>query len=80
MSYDLDDQLRERFVCSKCKSSGALVKRFAATGTGFSKMFDIQHNHFIAVSCKNCGFTEIYNPEVLEGKDGLGNLFDILFG
>lgn len=80
MSLEVDEQLRSRFVCSKCKSADAIVKRFAATGTGLSKMFDIQHNQFIAVSCSNCGFTEIYNPEVLEGKDRLGDFLDILFG
>ncbi|HEX3031502.1 MAG TPA: zinc ribbon domain-containing protein [Bacillota bacterium] len=76
----LDDQLGSRFVCVKCNNSGAKVKRFAATGTGLSKLFDIQHNEFIAVSCKNCGFTELYNPEILEGKNNLGNILDILFG
>jgi predicted nucleic-acid-binding Zn-ribbon protein len=76
----LDEQLEVRFVCSKCKSSGATVKRFASTGTGISRLFDIQHNKFIAVSCLSCGYTEIYNPDILEGKDHLGNILDILFG
>jgi len=31
------------------------------------------------VSCKNCGFTELYNPEVLEGKRTLGSILDVLF-
>lgn len=76
----LEDELAERFVCSKCKNSGAITKRISAAGTGISKMFDIQHNKFIAVSCNNCGYTEIYNPEVLEGKDKLGSILDVLFG
>ena len=75
----LDEQLEVRFVCSKCKGSGATVKRFASTGTGISKLFDIQH-HDIAVSCLSCGYTEIYNPDILKGKDHLGNILDILFG
>ncbi|GAB6174984.1 zinc ribbon domain-containing protein [Paradesulfitobacterium aromaticivorans] len=77
---DLDEQLAQRFVCVKCGNHGALAKRFAATGTGLSKMFDIQHNEFIAVSCQSCGFTEIYNPEILEGKDNLGSILDVFFG
>lgn len=76
----LDDALAEKFVCAKCKSRGASVKRFAATGTGLSRMFDIEHNVFIAISCDECGYTEIYNPEVLEGKDNLGAFLDTVFG
>lgn len=76
----LEDEIGHRFICAKCKSSGATVKRIAASGTGLSRMFDIQHNTFIAASCRNCGYTEIYNPEVLEGKDKTGAIIDILFG
>ena len=76
----VDDELANRFVCTKCKSSGGAVKRFAATGTGLSKLFDIQHNKFIAVSCQNCGYTEVYNPAILEGTSRLGDVLDVLFG
>ena len=75
-----DELLAQRFVCSKCKSRGGRAKRIAASGTGLSKFFDIQHNHFVAISCHNCGYTELFNPEVLEGKRHLGNIVDILFG
>ena len=76
----LEDQIGQRFVCAKCNSTGAVVKRIAAAGTGLSRLFDIQHNTFIAASCRNCGYTEIYNPEILEGKDKTGAIIDILFG
>lgn len=76
----IDDAIAERFVCSKCNSYGAEVKRFAATGTGFSKLLDIQHNKFIAASCLNCGFTEMYNPQILEGKSRGSDVLDFLFG
>jgi predicted nucleic-acid-binding Zn-ribbon protein len=75
-----EELLATRFRCAKCKSQGGTTKRFAVTGTGLSKFFDIQHNKFIAVSCNNCGYTEVYNPEVLEGKDKLGTIVDVLFG
>ncbi len=75
-----DEMLATRFVCGKCKARGGTTKRIATTGTGFSKLFDIQHNRFVAVSCKNCGYTELYNPEILEGKDRLGDVMDVLFG
>lgn len=76
----VEDQLGVRFVCGKCKNTGGKTKRISASGTGLSKILDIQHNQFIAVSCLNCGFTEIYNPEMLEGKRHLGNILDVLFG
>jgi hypothetical protein len=28
----------------------------------------------------HCGYTEVYNPEVMEGKRHLGSIPDILFG
>lgn len=76
----IEDQLADRFRCPKCNRRGGVAKRFAATGTGLSKLFDIQHNKFIAVSCNYCGFTEIYNPEILEGKSHTGTILDVLFG
>jgi predicted nucleic-acid-binding Zn-ribbon protein len=76
----LEQELGTRFVCSKCQTHGATVKRFSAAGTGLSKILDVEHNQFVAASCTNCGFTEIYNPEVLEGKRHLGSILDLLFG
>lgn len=76
----LEDQMATRFTCGKCDGSGATVKRIATSGAGLSKLLDIQHNQFIMLSCRNCGYTETYNPEVLEGKRQLGNILDVLFG
>jgi predicted nucleic-acid-binding Zn-ribbon protein len=75
----LDEQIGSRFRCSKCKHHGGEVKRIAATGSGISKLLDIQHNQFLAVSCKNCGFTEFYNPDMLGDRRKLGTILDILF-
>jgi predicted nucleic-acid-binding Zn-ribbon protein len=79
-TMSLDTELETRFVCAKCQTHGAKVKRFSAAGTGLSKILDVEHNQFVAASCTNCGYTEIYNPEVLEGKRHLGSLLDLLFG
>ena len=76
----LEDQIEAKFVCAKCNAHGAKVKRFAATGTGLSKIFDFQHNAYLTASCKNCGYTELYNPEILEGKSSLGTVLDVIFG
>jgi hypothetical protein len=76
----LEDQFVSRFKCAKCHSTGARVKRIATTGRGFSRFFDIQHNQFIMVSCGHCGYTEVYNPEILEGKRHAGSILDVLLG
>lgn len=74
--------IEDNFKCAKCKGSECSVKEIAMTGAGVSKLFDIQHNHYLFVSCMNCGFVEVYDPDVLEGhKIGkLGTVMDILFG
>lgn len=76
----IDDEFAARFLCAKCGATGAKVKRFAATGTGLSKIFNVQHNRFIAVSCRQCGYIELYDPEVFEGKNTAADVFDVLFG
>ncbi len=79
MSKNVDAQLAEKFVCPKCENQGAKVDRLAMSGTGLSRLFEIQHHRFAFVSCHNCGYTEVYNLRTLEGKDNLGTLFEILF-
>jgi len=82
IELSLDEMIINQFRCSKCKHDECNVKEVAMTGTGLSKMFDIQHNHFLFVSCTNCSFTEIYDPDVLRGhKSGqIGTILDVLFG
>lgn len=76
----MEDQLRERFVCPKCSHREAAAKRIATTGAGLTRFLDVQHNQFVAVSCGHCGYTELYNPEVFEGRSDIANVFDALFG
>ena len=77
---DLEGQFATRFKCPKCTHQGAKTKRISAAGAGISKIFDIEHNQFVTVSCEHCGYTEVYNPEILEGKKSLGTILDVLFG
>ena len=76
----IEEQMSGRFRCAKCDQRGAAAKRIAATGAGLSKLLDIQHNQFVTLSCRNCGYTEVYNPEMLEGKRSLGSILDVIFG
>lgn len=62
--------------CIKCHSTEAATKEIATTGTGLSKIFDVQHNHFIAVYCTNCGYTEFYHKQSTTAS----NVIDFFFG
>ncbi|WP_128894497.1 zinc ribbon domain-containing protein [Longirhabdus pacifica] len=78
---NVQDAIESKFVCSKCQGTSCQSKELSMTGTGLSKMFDIQYNRFLFVSCTNCGYVEVYNSKILDGKGGeLGNVLDVLFG
>jgi predicted nucleic-acid-binding Zn-ribbon protein len=74
-----EDGLAGAFVCSKCQHRGAHVEKLAMSGTGLSRMFEIQSYRYAFVSCKNCGYTEIYNLRTLDGNDDLGTILEVLF-
>lgn len=76
---ELDYLLAEKFSCPRCEQDGAHVERLAMSGTGISRLLEIQAYRYAFVSCENCGYTEIYNLRTLEGKDDLGNFLEILF-
>ncbi|MDG5789350.1 zinc ribbon domain-containing protein [Evansella sp. AB-P1] len=62
--------------CIKCGHKEAETKEIATTGTGLSKMFDVQHNKFIVVYCTNCGYCELYNRQTTTAS----NVIDFFFG
>ncbi|MBS4209291.1 zinc ribbon domain-containing protein [Bacillus sp. FJAT-50079] len=62
--------------CVKCGSTRAETKEVAMTGTGLSKVFDVQHNQFLVVYCTNCGYSEFYNKK----SSTAGNVLDFFFG
>ncbi len=62
--------------CIKCGSKNAGTKDVAMPGTGLSKLFDIQHNQFTVVYCKNCGYSEFYNKE----SSTVVNILDMFLG
>lgn len=76
---NVEKLLADEFVCSHCKSSGAHVEKLSMAGTGISRFLEIQPYRYAFVSCNHCGFTEVFNLKVLEGKDDLGTFLDILF-
>jgi uncharacterized protein len=61
-----------RWQCPKCGNSAYETDQFAATGGGFSKVFDVQNKKFTTVSCTRCHYTELYRAKT----SALGNIFD----
>jgi len=62
--------------CPKCGHNEVEVGSMSATGSGLSKMFDIQTNKFKTVTCAGCGYTELYRDVGSTSSD----LVDIFFG
>jgi hypothetical protein len=46
--------------CPKCGHDEVDVDEVATTGTGLTRLFDVQNRQFQAVTCTNCGYTEFY--------------------
>ncbi|MFS0823415.1 zinc ribbon domain-containing protein [Bacillus sp. 1P02SD] len=62
--------------CVKCGSTNAGTKDVLMTGSGLTKMLDIQNNRFTVVYCKNCGYSEFYN----KNSSTTSNILDLFFG
>ncbi|MCM3038381.1 zinc ribbon domain-containing protein [Paenibacillus motobuensis] len=74
--------IEDRYKCVRCAGGECIVKEIAMTGSGVSRLLDVQHHLYLAVSCTDCGFTELYDADVLLGKKAgmLGSVLDLLFG
>jgi len=66
----------DRDGCPKCGHDEVDVGSISTTGSGLSKMFDIQTNNFQTVTCTSCGYTELYADVDSRGAD----LADVFFG
>lgn len=75
----VEELLSGAFQCQKCQHRGAHVQRLAMSGTGISRLLEIQPYRYVFASCNHCGYTEVYDLSVLEGKDNLGTFIDALF-
>ena len=73
----IEHQFAQSFVCQKCKQRDAMFERISATGIGLASLMK---KEFLAVSCENCGFTELYNLSVLEDRSDLQNFLRGIFG
>jgi predicted nucleic-acid-binding Zn-ribbon protein/peroxiredoxin len=66
----------ERFNCAKCGYDFCDRSEIATAGGFLSRLFNLQHRKFIAVSCRSCGYTELYR----RATGSLGNVVDFLAG
>jgi predicted nucleic-acid-binding Zn-ribbon protein len=76
----IENHLSKQFTCTKCDSKGGHVEKLAMSGTGLSRLFEVQPYRYAFVSCNNCGYTEIFNLKTLQGKDNIGTFLEVLFG
>lgn len=65
-----------KYTCPKCGCNEFDHDQFQATGGNFAKVFDIQNKKFITISCKNCGYTELYKSNTSTGW----NVLDFFLG
>ncbi len=61
------------YSCAKCSATEFATGELRTTGSGISRFLNVQNQKYATVSCKECGFTEIYK---LDGS-GIGNVFDL---
>lgn len=67
---------KKQYCCDKCGHLHYEADQIQTTGGNFSKLFDIQNKKFVTISCKQCGYTELYKGQ---SSDGL-NVLDFLIG
>ena len=66
---------QKSYTCPKCGNRKAELDQIRTTGSGFTRFFDIQNRRFTAVSCSQCGYTELYKGTRASGGS---NVLDFL--
>jgi predicted nucleic-acid-binding Zn-ribbon protein/peroxiredoxin len=64
------------FTCPKCANDSCERYDIATAGGFVSRLVNMQHRKFTAVTCLGCGFTEFYR----ERTSLAGNVTDVLIG
>ena len=63
---------KRTFSCMKCKGTKYITGALRTTGSGISRLLNIQNQKYATVACEGCGYTELY---LLDGS-GIGNIVD----
>lgn len=61
-----------KYTCPKCGNRDFKLQTVSTTGGLFSKIFDIQHRKFTALTCTRCTYTELYQTK----SSQIENVFD----
>ena len=64
----------DSYVCPICGHTEYQKGEIRATGGFWSKIFDVQTKKFTTITCKRCGYTELY----ARTSSTIGNIFDFL--
>jgi len=75
----ITDELGQAFVCPRCHHKGGTAQKLAMSGTGLTRLLEIQPYRYAFVSCTNCGYTEVFNLTILNQHDNLSSFLDVLF-
>ena len=65
-----------QYSCSKCNATTYETGEIRTTGSGVSRFLNLQNQKFIAISCKKCGYTDLFRRD----GSGIGSILDILSG
>ena len=60
---NMNDNLNKDFECIKCENIEFVEGKINTTGSGLSKFFNIQLHTFQAISCSECGYTDLFRRE-----------------
>ena len=65
---------KREYICPKCGCREYESDIIQTAGGNLSKVFDIQNKRFVALTCRNCGYTELYKEHSSAGW----NIIDFL--
>jgi hypothetical protein len=67
----------QSWICSKCENTTYVKDKIRTTGSGLTRLLDIQNRKFTVVSCERCGYSELYRD--FPGS-AAGNILDFMIG
>jgi len=72
----MSESTSRQYQCTKCGCHEYDAEPIHTTGGTVSRMFNYQNKRFMAVSCRHCGYTELYREVSGTGSD----ILDLFFG
>ncbi len=65
----------QQYSCSKCGNHSFDQEEVQSPSEQLPKFINVQNKKFIAISCSQCGYTELYRAQTNTGM----NILDFLF-